>query len=238
MARQSSQGTCCLCQSSFSKGAMTRHLAKCVPAHESARAAAEKMKEAKVFRIVVEGKYNKSYWLYLDMPATSQLGDLDQFLRRIWLECCGHMSAFRSPKKTRPRALSMAQMLAAGPMDWQDPDELNMEDKVGTIFHKGLTLSYEYDFGSTTALSVKIVDEHEGLVPKGQECRLLARNDPPHIPCGRCKEAEATIIDTEKVYDKSGWLCARCAAKARLDEDMTLPVVNSPRTGVCAYTGD
>ena len=25
--------------------------------------------------------------------------DFDQFLRDIWLECCGHMSAFRDPKR-------------------------------------------------------------------------------------------------------------------------------------------
>lgn len=34
------------------------------------------------------------YWLYLEMPARATLTDLDGFLRDIWLECCGHLSAF------------------------------------------------------------------------------------------------------------------------------------------------
>jgi len=28
------------------------------------------------------------------MPARATLTDLDGFLRDIWLECCGHLSAF------------------------------------------------------------------------------------------------------------------------------------------------
>jgi hypothetical protein len=42
----------------------------------------------------------------------------------------------------------------------------------------------------------------------------------------------------ENSYDESGWFCERCAEENDLNtEEMTLPVVNSPRTGVCGYTG-
>ena len=37
--------------------------------------------------------------------------------------------------------------------------------------------------------------------------------------------------------DPSGWLCRACARKRRVSEEESLPVVNSPRTGVCGYTG-
>src|SRR5262249_42610658 len=144
----------------------------------------------------------------------AQMGELDQFLRDIWLECCDHLSAF-------------------------DDDEVDMEDRVGNIISKGTKLSYDYDFGSTTHLIVKGVGEREGLIVNPGEVRLLARTDPPDIPCGRRRKSPATIIDMENAYDESGWLCARCAEKTGLsEEEMTLPVVNSPRTGVCGYTGN
>jgi hypothetical protein len=46
------------------------------------------------FHLLVEGRYIKDYWLRLEVPAATSLQNLDRFLRGIWLECCGHMSAF------------------------------------------------------------------------------------------------------------------------------------------------
>jgi hypothetical protein len=128
--------------------------------------------------------------------------------------------------------------MAAARDNWRDPDEVDMEDKVGDIFRPGLKLSYDYDFGSTTHLTVRVVGEREGWVVKPNDLHVLARNDPPHIPCGQCHQRAATLIDREYAYDESGWLCDRCAEENDLSPDeMTLPVVNSPRTGVCGYTG-
>jgi hypothetical protein len=239
MARQQSQGTCLLCKGTFSKASMTRHLAKCLPTHDdAAELPASKRKKGKLFHLVVEGKDDPRYWLHLEMPATTRLKYLDQFLRDIWLECCGHLSAFKIEGRKRAAPRSLEDFLAANLDDWRDPDEVDMEAKVGDLFKPGLKLSYDYDFGSTTTLSIKVVGEREGWVVKPNEIHLLARNDPPHIPCGRCHKGEAAVIDMENVYDESGWLCDRCAEETDLaDGEMTLPVVNSPRTGVCGYTG-
>ncbi len=175
------------------------------------------------------------------MPAAGKLQALDGFLRDIWLECCGHLSAFKieGPKRSPLRALAdLRSMMASGSHEWSDPDEIDMSTPVGDVFQEGVKVGYEYDFGSTTALTLKLVGEREGPVKKADEVTLLARNDPPNIPCGACGKAPATIIDMENAYDESGWLCDACAEKEDLlDSDMTLPVVNSPRTGVCGYTG-
>ena len=32
--------------------------------------------------------------MFIEMQETATLEDLDSFLRDIWLECCGHLSAF------------------------------------------------------------------------------------------------------------------------------------------------
>lgn len=41
----------------------------------------------------VEGEHGL-YWLGVEAKASARLRHLDQFLRRIWLECCGHLSKF------------------------------------------------------------------------------------------------------------------------------------------------
>ncbi len=235
MVKQSSQGTCELCKKPFSKRSMARHLATCVVAHESADTG--NAAPGKLYHVVVEGKHQPAYWLHLEVPATATLGDLDAFLRRIWLECCGHLSAFRRKVKRSARNM-WASVTSVDDDDWKAPGELSMEQHVGAVFRKGLVLDYDYDFGSTTELSVAVVAEREGIVTKPRTVRLLARNDAPAIPCGACGQAAATIIDAENAYDGSGWLCKSCAKRNEVDLEMSLPVVNSPRTGVCGYTGD
>jgi hypothetical protein len=240
MARQQSHGTCSLCKSTFSKGAMTRHLSRCLEAHAGAEHAT-RGKTGKLLHLVVQSPGDPRYWLHLEMPAAGKLQALDGFLRDIWLECCGHLSAFKIEGRKRSPLRSLADlraMIASGPHEWTDPDEIDMSTPAGDVFQMGVKVSYEYDFGSTTALSLKMVGEREGPVKKAGEVTLLARNDPPDIPCGVCEKAPATIIDMENAYDESGWLCDACAEKEDLaDSDMTLPVVNSPRAGVCGYTG-
>src|SRR5262249_21723148 len=113
-------------------------------------------------------------------------------------------------------------------------EDLNVP--TGKIFHPGLGFTYAYDFGSTTELTIKVQAEREGNITDKHAIRLLARNDPPHIPCGNCGQP-AAWIDTEDAWEETGWLCEKCAPEAE-EREMFLPVVNSPRTGVCGYTGD
>ncbi len=61
----------------------------------------------------------------------------------------------------------------------------------------------------------------------------------PIIPCDECGKFQATQICTFCQWDDGGWLCDNCAKVHNCDEDdMFLPVVNSPRAGVCAYCGE
>lgn len=89
---------------------------------------------------------------------------------------------------------------------------------------------YEYDFGSTTVLQLDVKGERTGRIGR-PAVRLLARNTPPVWPCAVCGES-ATEIDVE-AYDY-GYLCPRHAS----GREALLPVVNSPRTGVCGYAVD
>jgi hypothetical protein len=232
MAKIQSEGTCQLCQGKFKKSVMTRHLAKCIAAHEAEQPAIgkKKPKAGKLLHLVVEGRGMPMYWLHLDVAATATLYDLDAYLRKIWLECCGHLSQFKIGGTHY--SVQPAEDDFWGPWG-KDFEERDMNVPVGKIFHRGLAFSYEYDFGSTTELTLKVVSEREGKLSDKHAIRLLTRNDPPPIPCGNCGQP-AVWIDMEDSWEPSGWLCERCAGNNR---EMFLPVVNSPRTGVCGYTG-
>jgi len=53
-------------------------------------------------------------------------------------------------------------------------------------------LTYEYDYGSTTRLRLKVVAHREA--PSRREIvRLLARNDNPVWPCSECQETASVL---------------------------------------------
>lgn len=226
MARATSSGKCTFCGGTVGKSAMTRHLTTCkLRPSEPEKTPGRRRRPTQLYHLVVSGRHAPMYWLHLEAPANATLADLDNFLRRTWLECCGHLSAFR----LGGRSFSSSD----GDFDWNDDEDL--EVRLGELLAPGGTLSYEYDFGTTTDLVVKVVGQREGLTA-GREITLLAGNHPPIIPCAGCQQPAARVC-AECVFDDGGWLCEACAAKHECGEDMLLPVVNSPRVGMCGYDG-
>ena len=97
--RETSKGTCNFCKGEFEKSKMTQHLKYCKQRIASMETtSAQEPEKTKLFHLVVEGRYLPMYWMHLEMPADATLADLDDFLRDTWLECCGHLSAFRIGK--------------------------------------------------------------------------------------------------------------------------------------------
>ncbi len=88
-ARSMFYGKCFLCGKTLAKHVVSRHLKTCLPAHESGKGGKKRL-----FHIQVEGTYAPMYWLHLEIPASTTLYDLDDYLRAIWLQCCGHLSSF------------------------------------------------------------------------------------------------------------------------------------------------
>ena len=211
--RIASRGACALCKSTFDKSVMTKHLQSCMgKAHIDEEHTKDSSSSLRFFHLLVEGHDLPEYWMHLKVSSHARFEDLDNFLRDIWLECCGHMSAFRIGR-----------------------EEVRKGKKLEHVFHSGMQLIYEYDFGSTTELMLKVVSEFKSNIKAG-EVEILARNDPPQIKCSHCDNL-ATLICTECIYEDAGWLCDGCAEDHKCGEDMLLPVVNSPRTGVCGYVG-
>jgi hypothetical protein len=208
-------GICEICKAPVTKRGVKEHLqAHFEEGGKKGNAAGGQKRTGKLFHLTVEG-YGLSgdlYWMHLKALGSARLRDLDTFLRDIWLECCGHMSVFSDRE-----------------------GDFEMGIKLKDILRPGLKLNYEYDFGSITELLLTVISEFEGTPKKGK-VEILVRNEAPRIKCDQC-ENPATTICTECLYDGEGWLCDDCAGTHGCDEEMFLPLVNSPRAGVCGYTG-
>ncbi len=231
MTRQTSKGRCTFCQRELSKSGMTRHLESCeqrAALHADA-GSHQKVQKTRAFHLVVEGYRLPMYWMHLEVPAGTTLATLDRFLRDIWLECCGHLSAFEIG--------GVRYYVDAGIdtyWDW-DRDRKSMQVRLDEVLRPGQTCSYEYDFGSTTELTVKVISEQE-VARKGSAIQILARNTLPIVPCDVCGEPASSIC-MQCIYEDEGCLCDTCAKDHKCGEEMLLPMVNSPRAGVCGYTG-
>jgi len=226
MGKKQSKGKCLLCNSIVGKAGMTKHLQTCLDKNVITKKILgdrRSHKRNKFFYILVEGYHSPAYWMHLKISTDARLKDLDDFLRNIWLECCGHLSAFEI-QGTRYSSSPMTEY-----------DEISMNRKLGDILGQGIKFSHEYDFGTTTALALRVVSEGEAEI-KSKTIQLLARNEPPSITCNNCNNI-ATHLCAECIYSGEGWLCDKCANEHDCGEDMLLPVVNSPRVGMCGYTG-
>ena len=137
-----SDGNCFICGKTAGKTAIKNHILK---DHNSG--------DESCYLLRAEGAYNKNYWLLFTLALDAPLSAADKFLRQIWCECCGHMSAFR----IGVREFGKARKLSA--------------------LSVGATLLYEYDFGSTTSIIVTVVDEIS-RAKQQEKVRLLARNVP------------------------------------------------------------
>jgi hypothetical protein len=228
------RGTCQLCQKQDLKGAMEFHLGECLALHQRQ---ADGRPSPKYLLLVESSGHSEHYWLYLEMVQQAKLARLDQFLRTLWLECCGHLSAF-TIEGTR-------YSIDAGMYgeEWEiEPSvqEYPMDVPIRRVLSPGQDCAYEYDYGSTTYLSIQVVTAYTGVVT-GSSVRCLSRNDPPRLLCNKCGRAATLVCPFCKdmaPFGKAGWFCPKCAKKHDCGVETMLPVVNSPRVGVCGYAGE
>ncbi len=215
-----SKGKCVYCEKEYSRSGIGRHLATHFKKIEQ-----DKKTSKKAYHLKVSAG---EMFLHILVANSTTFSQLDAFLRAIWLECCGHLSSFRVKGKRYYD-------------DW-DSNEYGekMSWQVGKTLTKGLKLEYDYDFGSTTRLDISVINEYKISVP--DSILLLSRNEPLPILCEECNKNPAMNICSVCMYEDSSLFCKSCSKKhEKTCEDFadyaSLPVVNSPRMGVCAYEG-
>ena len=225
MPRRMSKGTCNLCGGTFAKNTITRHLKSCPKMTDVTQTSPKGRSTGPGmgFHLLVEGRYAPEYWMHLQVPGGMKLKKLDDFLRATWLECCGHLSAFRIDGR------SYAVICMDG------FDERNMNHAMEKVLYPDIKFTHEYDFGTTTELTLRVLSQEEIKAP-AKGIKVLARNSPPEWVCMNCQNL-ALQVCTQCLSEGDGPLCGECTAKHECDAEMFLPMVNSPRVGMCGYEG-
>ena len=186
------------------------------------------------FQIVIMARYSKAYWLIVEVSENVTLKELDEFIRDIWVECCEHLSAYEINGISYERYPDEDYL-------WGTPAR-NMNYRLRDVVKVGDSMSYEYDFGSTTELILNVHSYREGI-RKDDGIVILSRNNPIEIICGKCGKNKAKWVNPEGYYEGVPFWCEECLEEEYAEEEDSygteymLPVCNSPRMGVCAYDG-
>jgi len=215
------RGICTICKNEFGKVAMKKHVFKCNDQGSG---------KTSYFLIKVEDFYCKDYWLYIQAKDTATLEDLDAFLRDIWLECCGHLSAFIIDDVVYNSYVDseMTDMFS-------DSAEYMLNYQLKDCISETTIFRHDYDFGSTTSLKLTVVEKYKGIETINK-ITLLARNNITQYECVRCGNAACYVFHD---YESETFepFCEGCAKYYEKNEDDVFIIVNSPRMGVCGYIG-
>ncbi len=209
------KGICRFCNREFSSVGMAKHLQSCTERKK------EKEEKGEVFLIRASSSNDwASYWVYFEASYLHKLYDVDSFLRKLWLECCGHLSAFNINSNEY-----FYHTLENGQFD--------MDIYLKDILYPGIEFNYEYDFGSTTELKLRCISVRPGKI---ERINILAKNEPPEFFCDECGKP-AKYVCVSCLWESKGFLCDSCVNTHECGYERFLPIVNSPRMGVCGYTG-
>src|SRR3989338_8798156 len=108
-----------------------------------------------------------------------------------------------------------------------------MNVKLKGILKPNLKFNYEYDFGTTTELSLECLKEKDG----NKGIKIITRNEPIGFKCEICgKPADEVCVQC--IWDGKGFVCKDCSKQHKCVEPCFLPIVNSPRIGMCGFTGE
>lgn len=227
--RQQTRGDCVFCGREMTRGGLVKHLKSC-PKRLEAQATASG-REQTLYHLLIQDAWGGYYWLHLEMRGDANLEALDEYLRAIWLECCDHLSAFRIGPYRYTQIFEDA---------WMIGDEKPINVRVGRLFSPGMSIDYDYDFGTTSELTIKVVDERQGAPLSERPIFLMARNKMAPVACMECDQPAAYIC-IECMYEREDGACELCEQHAEehecSDYGEPMPLVNSPRVGMCGYWG-
>jgi len=215
-----SKGQCAYCDAEMTKNAVTKHLLTCLKRRRIIeQAETKKGKQETLFHLRVQDAWRKEFWLNIEIRGSSTLNDLDAYLRGIWLECCGHLSQFT------------VGGWAGG--------EISMNRRIDDVFTRQNELIHIYDFGTSSETVISLVGTREDRPTTSRPLALMARNLMPEAKCTEC-EQPATQLCMECLIEEEKWgaLCDAHAEDHPHDNyGEPIPLVNSPRLGMCGYEG-
>lgn len=124
------------------------------------------------------GITGKLHFLYCIFPSNTTLSTLDTFMRKIWCECCGHMSMFVNA----------------------DRDEYDKNSKIKD-YPDDTRMIYEYDMGTSTTVYVTF---HSTLSGSNsiKNPLIIARNSEIVYKCKKCKSKASKWLYGDPLCDE------------------------------------
>jgi len=215
-----SRGQCAFCGYATTKGSMPKHLATC-PQRQAQMSSADQTnrKPETLYHLRIQDAYDSNFWLELEVRGSATLKDIDTYLRAIWLECCGHLSRFS--------------------IGGWGGDEIAKSRRVDAIFQRDVELMHIYDFGTSSETKIKPIGRRAGAPLTARPMVLLARNIMPEATCIECGQPASHLCMECMIEDQvAGTLCpAHVQTHPHDDYGEPFELVNSPRLGMCGYTG-
>ncbi len=209
------KGGCLLCDFTGSCEEMGTYLKE---AFDKAPAG-EEYQEDYLLRLTCPGE--PDFWIYAAVKKDASLRHLDQFIRDVWVECCGHLSLFKADGDIY--SSNCRQMSGR-----------SMNAKIRDVLEKTDRIEYVYDMGTPTELLAEVVGEIE-LPPRRTKMALLAENFMPKYKCIRCGRRADFVFRPGMEPVAKAVYCEKCVMEDEELADCMLPLINSPRTGVCGY---
>lgn len=117
--------------------------------------------------------------------------------------------------------------------------ELDMENEIQQVFRPDVEVLHTYDYGTSSKTLIRCISIRTGFATTANPIVLMGRNRMPEGKCIKC-EAQAAFYCPECAYDsfEDGFLCSKHGKRhSHEGEESAIPMVNSPRIGMCGYTG-
>lgn len=202
--KATNEGKCFVCDQNIIRSSAEQHITKCIKPEGT---------EGHIIEITT----NSTFWMYAFVHAKTTFRDLDEFMRKKWVECCNHRSFFH-----------IGDSILAS--DIKENFEESMDQPLLNLISNHPNIRYTYDEGEPTEITITNRSSVNGCAEPS--IALLARNYMPHYPCKNCSEtAEAICKECEQC------VCEECADIHECGQENLLSTSNSPRMGVCEYEG-
>jgi hypothetical protein len=210
-------GICTHCYEEVPKNIniLRSHLKKCkeIPA--------ENRKFETLFSLLkIQYKFNSDFWMVIFIKNSVTLWELEDFLLDIWLRCCEHESDFIIKNRA-----------------------IEFDLTISNLSEKYSEFEYIYDYGNTSYLHLSFIKTDKEYLSEKSDIKILFRNKPIVHKCSECDKPAVCFC----------WQCnAECSPSLfceihrdnheiqRKDDDeehSTFELSNTPRGGMCCYTG-
>lgn len=215
----SGSGQCRICGGVYTATGMTSHIKKHIA----------RSKETSGYYVIrIDAGRGNPFWMYVAAEDSITFGEIDQFLRSMWLECCGHPSHFVVYDNVKPEFT---------------PD---MKTPIKDVLRNRTMFAHHYDSTILRLGVVRICGQiYDGVddpsvdgrfddVPTEYDITVLALHDRVQFRCRDCKRESATVCAGFTMTGE-GVLCMDCARlHDRATENMRW-ALQSPRSGRCRY---